>query len=113
MFEKVQKNKLSKLTWNLSIFTKNLLQTSKKYGLRIRNLRSETEKNLSRIRIQRSTKHRIPDLQHDTKILVPVGPKVAICLAKKQMLRIRIHMFLGLPDPDPLVRGMDPDPDPL
>ncbi len=23
---------------------------------------------------------------------------------------IRIHMFLGLPDPDPLVRGMDPDP---
>jgi hypothetical protein len=23
-----------------------------------------------------------------------------------------IHMFLGLPDPDPLVRGMDPDPDP-
>ncbi len=25
-------------------------------------------------------------------------------------IRIRIHMFLGLPDP--LVRGMDPDPDP-
>jgi hypothetical protein len=25
--------------------------------------------------------------------------------------RIRIHMFLGLPDPDPLVGGMDPDPD--
>jgi hypothetical protein len=24
----------------------------------------------------------------------------------------RIHMFLGLPDPDPLVRGVDPDPDP-
>jgi hypothetical protein len=22
----------------------------------------------------------------------------------------RIRMFLGLPDPDPLVRGMDPDP---
>jgi hypothetical protein len=21
-----------------------------------------------------------------------------------------IHMFLGLPDPDPLVRGMEPDP---
>jgi hypothetical protein len=31
---------------------------------------------------------------------------------KKSVLRIRIHMFLGLPDPDPLVRGMDPDPDP-
>jgi hypothetical protein len=31
------------------------------------------------------------------------------------MLRIRIHqihMFLDLPDPDPLVRGMDPDLDP-
>jgi hypothetical protein len=24
----------------------------------------------------------------------------------------RIRMFLGLPDPDPLVRGVDPDPDP-
>ncbi len=24
----------------------------------------------------------------------------------------RIHMFLGLPDPNPLVRGLDPDPDP-
>jgi hypothetical protein len=29
---------------------------------------------------------------------------------KKTVLRIRIHMFLGLPDPDPLVRGIDPDP---
>ncbi len=29
----------------------------------------------------------------------------------KPVLRIRIHMFLGLPDPDPLVRGMVPDPD--
>jgi hypothetical protein len=25
-------------------------------------------------------------------------------------LQIRIRMFLGLPDPDPLVRGTDPDP---
>jgi hypothetical protein len=25
-------------------------------------------------------------------------------------IRIRIHMFLGILDPDPLVRGMDPDP---
>ena len=24
----------------------------------------------------------------------------------------RIHVFFGLLDPDPLVRGMDPDPDP-
>jgi hypothetical protein len=28
----------------------------------------------------------------------------------KAVLRIRIRRFLGLPDPDPLVRGMDPDP---
>jgi hypothetical protein len=27
-----------------------------------------------------------------------------------QCLRIRIHMFLDLLDPDPLVRGMGPDP---
>ncbi len=24
----------------------------------------------------------------------------------------RIHKFLGLLNPDPLIRGMDPDPDP-
>jgi hypothetical protein len=33
----------------------------------------------------------------------------------KPVFRIRIHrihMFLGLPDPDPLVRGMNPDTDP-
>ncbi len=28
----------------------------------------------------------------------------------KKKLVFRIHMFLGLPDPDPLVRGKDPDP---
>jgi hypothetical protein len=28
------------------------------------------------------------------------------------VLRIRIRMFLGLPDPDPLVRGTDLAPDP-
>ncbi len=27
-------------------------------------------------------------------------------------IRIRIHVFFGLPDPDPLVRGMNPDPAP-
>jgi hypothetical protein len=29
---------------------------------------------------------------------------------QKQCSMFRIHIFLGLPDPDPLVRGMDPDP---
>jgi hypothetical protein len=40
-----------------------------------------------------------PDLEPDTHVL---GPTV-----------LRIHMFWGLldPDPDPLVRGMDPDSD--
>jgi hypothetical protein len=28
-------------------------------------------------------------------------------------IRTGIHMFLGLPDPDPLVRVMNPDPDPV
>ncbi len=29
---------------------------------------------------------------------------------ERPVLRIRIHVFLGLLDLDPLVRGMDPDP---
>jgi hypothetical protein len=33
--------------------------------------------------------------------------------ALQAVLRIRIHMFLGLSDPDPLVCCMDPDPDPF
>jgi hypothetical protein len=35
-----------------------------------------------------------------------------IALAQNTVLGIRIRMILGLPDPDPLVRGTDPDPDP-
>jgi hypothetical protein len=38
-----------------------------------------------------------------------------VSLPSNPVFRIRIHrihMFLGLPDTDPLVRGMDPDPDP-
>jgi hypothetical protein len=30
----------------------------------------------------------------------------------KPVLGIRIRMFVGLPDPDPLVRGAEPDPAP-
>jgi hypothetical protein len=39
---------------------------------------------------------------------------VAINTEVNAVFRIRIHLFLGLldPDPDSLVRGMDPDPDP-
>jgi hypothetical protein len=48
------------------------------------------------------------DINEDSLMQVRDGQKLAV-------LRIRIHrihMFLGLPDPDPLVRGIDPDPDP-
>jgi hypothetical protein len=30
----------------------------------------------------------------------------------KQLFTVADSVFLGFPDPDPLVRGMDPDPDP-
>ncbi len=33
-----------------------------------------------------------------------------VSLPSSPVFRIWIHMFLGLPDTDPLVRGMDPDP---
>jgi hypothetical protein len=39
----------------------------------------------------------------------------APCSTDIPLLRIqirRIHMFLGYPDPDSIVRGMDPAPDP-
>jgi hypothetical protein len=43
-----------------------------------------------------------------------IGKKtLVVFLASRPVFRIRIHrihMFLGLPDPDPFVRGMDPDP---
>jgi hypothetical protein len=41
------------------------------------------------------------------------SPLVTVVLSFLPVLRIRIHMFLGLldPDPDPSVRGMSPDPD--
>jgi hypothetical protein len=56
--------------------------------------------------------------KHGTLAIEPVSTRQGTWW--KSMLRIRIrihriHMFLGLldPDPDPLVRGMDPDPDPV
>ncbi len=42
------------------------------------------------------------------RCITPTG-----CLTSVLRIRIlRIHMFLGLLDPDLLVSGMDPDPDP-
>jgi hypothetical protein len=43
---------------------------------------------------------------------IKVGTKLLPVLRIRIRIH-RIHMFLGLPDPDPLVRGMDRDPDPL
>jgi hypothetical protein len=50
----------------------------------------------------------IPNPQHLIFVLVSVHNAHYV-----PVLRIRIHMILALldPDPDPLVRGMDPDPD--
>ncbi len=40
-------------------------------------------------------------------------PPTPVNLKASVPVRIhRIHMFLGLPDPDPMVRGVDPDPVP-
>ncbi len=43
----------------------------------------------------------------------PAGwrPGTSKCLAVLKIRIHRVHMFLGLLNPDPLVRGMDPDPD--
>jgi hypothetical protein len=51
------------------------------------------------------------------KVIVPVPVPTFEKLRFRSVFRIRIrihriHMFLGILDPDPLVRGMDPDPDP-
>jgi hypothetical protein len=63
----------------------------------------------------------VPDKSRpDDLVTVDVDPKSTTYsqvmgeLHCKEVLRIRIwiriHMFLGLPDPDPLVRGVDPEP---
>ncbi len=43
-----------------------------------------------------------------------IKPGVAIYISLLRILIRRIRMFMGLldPNPDPLVRGMDPAPDP-
>jgi hypothetical protein len=42
----------------------------------------------------------------------PFSPPALAVGPFQVVLRIRIHVFLGLLDPDPLVRDMDPAPDP-
>jgi hypothetical protein len=47
-----------------------------------------------------------------TQLVIHVGEKMLRVICKAVFRIRRIHVFLGLPDPDRLVRGMDPDPDP-
>ncbi len=53
-------------------------------------------------------------LIYPTIFTVPGTCRVLYAVLRiRNRIRIhRIHMFLGLLDPDPLVTGMDPDPDP-
>jgi hypothetical protein len=62
-----------------------------------------------------SAKGEEPDKPAHFPTFPPVSRSVqSLSSALKAVLRIRIriHMFLGLQDPDPLVRGMDLDPAP-
>jgi hypothetical protein len=53
----------------------------------------------------------IPVTQRKVKILTVMYNNLFLLMIVP-VLGIRIRMFLGLPDPDPLVRGADPDPAP-
>jgi hypothetical protein len=41
-----------------------------------------------------------------------MSENVSYVMNESKKIVFQNHMFLGLRDPDPLVRGMDPDPDP-
>ncbi len=57
---------------------------------------------------------RFYDFFSDISLTITTKFFLLICQRQKfaPVLGIRISMLLGLPDPDLLVRGMDPDPDP-
>ncbi len=80
--------------------------TTGKFFVMTANLDGET--NLKPMSAARLTKH--CRVSH-------TGRKLLFRAVLRIRIRIRIrihwiHKFLGLPDPNPLVRGMDPDPDP-
>ncbi len=74
-----------------------------------RRYRTVNDEN-SRIRIHLS-KARIRGIRNTSESVIP-DHNLKFLAFPAPVLRIRIHVFLGLqdPDPDPLVRGMDPDP---
>jgi hypothetical protein len=58
--------------------------------------------------IEKVRKFKFDQLQNSGLVVSKV---VGYWLMAVLRIRIRrIRMFLGLPDPDPLVRGLDPDP---
>jgi len=82
--------------------------------------RNELERQNFQTTVERQQRD-IEDLRQQVRVLIPLVSEIFILIycSLHPLFRIRIriwihriHMFLGLPDPDPLVRGMDPDPDP-
>ncbi len=47
---------------------------------------------------------------NNLSILQEKGTNQAVFWIRIRIRIHRLHVFFGLPDPDPLVRGMDPDP---
>jgi hypothetical protein len=80
--------------------------------------RNELERQNFQTTVERQQRD-IEDLRQQVRVLIPLVSEIFILIycSLHPLFRIRIriwihriHMFLGLPDPDPLVRGMDPDP---
>jgi hypothetical protein len=80
--------------------------------------RNELERQNFQTTVERQQRD-IEDLRQQVRVLIPLVSEIFILIycSLHPLFRIRIwihriHMILGLPDPDPLVRGLDPDPDP-
>ncbi len=52
-----------------------------------------------------------PLLFYTSKVRLRIS-RILLAVQWQSVLEFRNRMFFGLPDPNPLVRGMDPDPDP-
>ncbi len=64
IFEVLKKKILVSFQISTELFIHKIVISSQKYGFGIRDTRSGIGKNLSRIRVQWSKRHRIPDPQH-------------------------------------------------
>jgi hypothetical protein len=52
----------------------------------------------------------MPGIQYTQEMESPLDMLLSKAVFRIRIRIHRIHVFFGLPDPDPLVRGMDPDP---